>query len=127
MQRDRSVEQSMRTPRGAMLEAKISKWGVYIDEQIYFGDNLQPYYSHSKHRGFEMGYGSDLYAGERFFGTEGGIYNSTEIGYANSFFNQTVSVNAYIALQNDGYKWGTKQVVQLSVKLLKDIRLTKKK
>lgn len=127
MQRDRSVEQTMRTPRGAMLEAKISKWGVYIDEQIYFGDNLQPYYSHSKHRGFEMGYGSDLYAGERFFGTEGGIYNSTEIGYANSFFNQTVSVNAYIALQNDGYKWGTKQVVQLSVKLLKDIRLTKKK
>lgn len=127
LQRDRGAGEKMRSPKGAMLQAKISKWGVYLDEELYVGDNLQPYYSTSQHVGFESGYGSDLYAGERFFGTEGGVYNSTKIGYAGAFFNRTVNVNTYIAMQYDGYKWGTKQVVQLSVKLLKDIGLTKKK
>ena len=125
VQRDRANEEQSRFPKGVMLKAKIQKWGVYIDEQLFVGDNLQPYYSSYRDERFPFGYGGDLYAGEVFFGTEGGVYNNTKIGYSNSFFSNTVSLNTYVALQYDGYKWGTKQVVSLSVKLLKDITIQK--
>ena len=127
VQRDRANEEQFCTPGGVMLQAKIEKWGVYIDEQLFVGDNLQPYYSSYRDARFPFGYGSDLYAGERFFGTEGMVYSNTKIGYSNSFFSNTVSLNAYIALQYDGYKLGNKQVVSLSVKLLKDISSKKKR
>lgn len=127
LQRDRANEDSFRTPLGGMLQLKMEKWGVYIDEQLYVGDNLQPYYASFRSEAFPYGYGGDLYSGERFFGTDDGIYNNTRIGYNRSFFSDTLCVNAFIAMQYDGYKWGTKQVVQLSVKLLKDISLTKKR
>ena len=127
LQRDRANEEQFRMPGGVMLEAKMQKWGVYIDEQLFVGDNLQPYYSSYRDERFPFGYGSDLYAGERFFGSDGGVYSNTKIGYSNSFFFNTVSLDTYIALQYDGYKMGTKQVVSLSVKLLKDISSKKKR
>ena len=127
MQRDRANEEHSCFPKGVMLKAKIEKWGAYIDEQLFVGDNLQPYYSSYRDERFPFGYGGDLYAGERFFGSEGGVYSNTKIGYSNSFFSDTVSLNAYIALQYDGYKLGNKQVVSLSVKLLKDISIKKER
>ncbi len=127
LQRDRANEDSFRTPLGGMLQLRMEKWGVYLDEQLYVGDNLQPYYSSFRSEVFPNGYGGDLYSSERFFGTDDGIYNNTRIGYNRSFFDDTLRVNTFIAMQYDGYKWGTKQVVQLSVRLLKDISLTKKR
>ena len=127
LQRDRANEDKFRTPKGGMLQARISKWGVYLDEQLYVGENLQPYYNSYRSESFPYGYGGDLYTSERFFGTDANIYNHTRIGYDRSFFNDTLRVNAFVSMQYDGYKWGTKQVVQLSVRLLKDIALTKKR
>lgn len=127
LQRDRANEDEFCTPGGVMLEAKLEKWGLYLDEQLYVGDNLQPYYASYRSEQFPFGYGGDLYAGERFFGTDDGVYSNTKIGYSKSFFSNTVSVNAYFALQYDGKMFGNKQVVQLSVRLLKDIRLQQKR
>ena len=127
LQRDRANEDKFRTPMGGMLQLKMEKWGVYIDEQLYVGKDLLPYYSSFRSDAFPAGYGADLYSSERFFGTTGNVYNNTKIGYNRSFFDDTLSVNAYIAMQYDGQMWGTKQVVQLSVRLLKDISLTKKR
>ena len=126
-QRDRANEEKMQTPDGVMLKARMEKWGVYIDEQLYVGDNLQPYYSTFRSEEFPFGYGGDLYAGERLFGTDDGIYSSTKIGYCKSLFSNTVNINAYFAMQYDGRVWGNKQIVQLSVRLLKDISLEKKR
>ena len=127
MQRDRANEEKARAPKGVMLKARMEKWGVYINEQLYVGENQQPYYSSYRSEAFPFGYGGDLYAGERFFGTEDGVYNKTKIGYAKSFFSNTVNVDAYFALQYDGKVWGNKQVVQLSVRLLKDISFKQKR
>lgn len=127
LQRDRANEESFRTPMGGMLQLKMSKWGVFLDEQLYVGGNLQPYYASYRSEAFPYGYGSDLYSSERFFGTDSGVYSNTRIGYDRSFFSNTVSVKAFIALQYDGYKMGNKQVVQLSVRLLKDVPFTKKR
>lgn len=127
MQRDRANEESFTMPGGGMLKARMEKWGVFLEEQLYVGGNLQPYYNTFRSEAFPFGYGGDLYAGERFFGTDDSVYNSTKIGYDKRFFNNTLHVNAYIAMQYDGRVWGTKQVVQLSVRLLKDISLQKKR
>lgn len=127
LQRDRANEDSFRTPKGGMLQLRLSRWGLYLDEQLYVGENLQPYFSSFRSEAFPTGYGADLYSSERFFGTEGNVYNNTRIGYDRTFFDGTLSLNAYVAMQYDGYQWGTKQVVQLSVRLLKDISLTKKR
>ncbi len=126
LQRDRANEESFSSPGGGMLQIRMEKWGVYIDEQIYVGDNMQPYYSSYRSEAFPYGYGGDLYANERFFGTDDGVYNNTKIGYNRSFFDDTLRVNAFVAMQYDGQMWGTKQVVQLSVRLMKDISLKKR-
>ena len=136
MQRDRADEAEMQTPGGALLQLRLSKWGVYLDEQIYTGKNLMPYYYSAPNDVFANGYGSELYAGSTLFGAiptwSGDRYSShsffdTRIGYQNSFFGNTVCLNTFIAFQCDGEKWGTRQMLQLSVNLFKDISLTKKR
>lgn len=126
LQRDRANEDKFRTPKGGMLQVRMEKWGVYIDEQLYIGEDLLPYYSTFRSEAFPAGYGADLYSSERFFGTSGNVYNNTKIGYNRSFFDDTLRVNAFVAMQYDGQMWGTKQVVQLSVRLMKDISLKKR-
>ena len=127
MQRDRANEESFSMPGGGMLRARMEKWGVFLEEQLYVGDNLQPYYSTFRSDSFPYGYGGDLYAGERFFGTDDGVYSNTKVGYNRKFFDSTLHVNAFIAMQYDGQVWGTKQMVQLSVRLNKNIDLQQKR
>jgi hypothetical protein len=83
---------------------------------------------------FANGYGADLYAGSTLFGTqpywEGDhdathTFVDTRIGYQNSFFDDTIHLNAFIAFQCDGERWGTRQMLQLSVNLFKGVSLEK--
>ncbi len=124
MQRDRAVENSMQHPQGAMLQARISKWGLFIEERFYLGDNLMPYYYNSKTQTFPQGYGADLYYGDSVFAAGGKLLSDTRIGYAKSFFNDTVSLNAYIAMYYSKGA-GTRYMVELKVNLFKDFALGK--
>jgi hypothetical protein len=105
---------------------RMSKWGVYLDELLYVGENLQPYYRSYRSDRFPYGYGGELYVGESFFGTTEHIYSNTKIGYNRWFFKNTVNLNCYFALLYDGTGLGNKQVVSVSVRLLKDIPLSEK-
>ncbi len=135
MQRDRAVEQKLNMPGGALFQLRLSKWGVYLDEQIYAGSNLMPYYYSAPNEVYASGYGSELYAGSTLFGTRPywdtdmirpNYFFDTRIGYCNSFFDDTVRLNTFIAFQCDGAKWGTRQMLQLSVNLFKGIAFMKK-
>ncbi len=127
MQRDRAVESRMQMPQGAMLQMRMSRWGLYLEELFYVGDNLMPYYYTSQTQTFPQGYGADLYYGNSVFASGGKLLSDTRIGYAKSFFNDTVSVNAFIAIQTDGIGCGMRQMVELKVNLFKDFALTKKR
>lgn len=126
-QRDRDNEELYRRPKGGMLQLKMSKWGVYLDELLYVGECLHPYYHSYRSDRFPYGYGGELYAGETFFGTTENIYSNTKLGYKGSFFGDTVRVNCYFALLYDGVGLGNRQVIEVSVRLLKDISLRKKR
>lgn len=136
MQRDRAVEDKMQYPAGALFQLRMSRWGVYLEEHIYTGRNLMPYYYAAPNPDFATGYGSGLYSGSTMFGTqpywENGDRSSctffdTRIGYSRYFFDDTVKVNAFVAMQSDGAKWGTRQMVELSINLFKGFELGKNK
>lgn len=126
-QRDRDNEEKYRTPKGGLFQFRMSKWGVFLEEQLYFGEGLQPFYHQTRGELFPEGYGAELYSGDSFFGTNKKIYSNSRIGFKRGFFNDTLNVNAYFAMQYDGTGWGCKQVIALYVRLLKDINLSKKK
>ncbi|MDO5497933.1 MAG: hypothetical protein Q4F45_08640 [Alistipes sp.] len=117
MQRDRATEEKSRTPKGGMLQLRMAKWGLFLEEQLYVGDNLQPYYGPFGSDLFPMGYGAELYAGDAFFSTNENIYSTTKIGYTRSFYDDTLRVHCYFAFQHDGVALGCKQVVSLAVRL----------
>ena len=125
-QHDRDNEPTYRKPKGGMFQMRLSKWGIFIDELLYLGENQQPFYSSYRSEAFPYGYGGELYAGESFFGTTEHIYNSLKVGFDRWFFNQTLRVNCYFAMQYDGTGWGNKQMVSVSVRLLKDIPLRRR-
>ncbi|MBO5878374.1 MAG: hypothetical protein J6Q29_02765 [Alistipes sp.] len=135
VQRDRAVEDYSHKPGGGLLQIRMSKWGLYLDEQIYVGDNLMPYYYSAPNNHFANGYGSELYAGSTLFGTKpywrgdgsSNTFYDTRIGYSNSFFNDTVRLNAFFAFQCDGENWGTRQMLELKINLWKDISFQKKR
>lgn len=117
MQRDRATEEKSRKLKGGMLQLRMAKWGLFLEEQLYVGENLQPYYGPFGSDLFPMGYGAELYAGDAFFSTNENLYSTTKIGYARSFFDDTLRVKCYFALQHDGVALGCKQVVSLAVRL----------
>lgn len=126
MQRDRAVESSMQQPQGVMLQARMSKWGVFIEERFFLGDNLMPYYYSSKTQTFPQGYGADLYYGSSVFAAGGKLLSDTRIGYSNKFFNDTVELNAYMAMYYNGGA-GTRQMVELKINLFNDLALGKRR
>lgn len=119
-QRARSVDNEWHTPCGAQIDFRLSRWGVKLMNNLYLGENLQPYYNDISNPTTGATYGQEgLYAGERFYSTTKGIYNRTWIGYDQRFFNGSMSLQAGMVFHYDGTALGTQQVVQLSVDIQK--------
>jgi len=110
LQRDRIAENGWETPKGGVLEIRLSRWGLTLGNMLYAGQNLMPLYGR---------YGEALYAGSVFFGTPDSIYNRTEIAYARRFFHDTLGVKAGIFFHCDGKGMGTSQLLELNVRLQK--------
>lgn len=119
-QRARSIMPGWTKPCGAQIDLRISKWGVKIENNLYLGENLQPYRNEVCNPETGATYGSDqLYAGEAFYATTKHVYNRTWIGYDRRFFNGTVGVEAGMVFQYDGTGMGSQQIVRLSVDIEK--------
>ena len=109
-QRVRRFEEGWKKPCGGQLDFKMTRWGVKIENTLFVGENLMPYYAV---------HGSELYSGERFYATTEHVYNRTSIGYERSFFNRSVTVEACMIFHYDGTGLGNQQVVRLSVDIEK--------
>ena len=116
-QRIRELGEGWKIPAGAQLTVSLSKWGVKLENTLYCGDGLMPYWSL---------YGSEFYAGERFWSTTEGVYNRTRIGYGRSFFDDTLEVEAFVLVHYDGTGAGTSQQIKVSVDLEKMFGMGKK-
>lgn len=113
-QRDRRLNNGTVFPKGGELYLRISKWGAYIDNNIYVGENLMPFYDVCGKDGER--YAEGLYTGDVLYGTRSGIYNRTGIGYERKFCCDRVSVKAEMVLQYTGQNVMCSQLVGISAK-----------
>ena len=112
-QNDRNYIGHYVTPGGIQLDARIQKWGFGIYNALYLGGNLMPYY-HPTVPG-QPDYGAGLYKGDRFYGTDKGIYERLEL-YWQHAFKSGISLTISSVQHYDGTGWGWEQ--KLEVKLL---------
>ena len=121
-QRDRSFGHSWETPCMGEFAFRISRWGLSLDERLYVGDNIHPFFmGHELEDGTPLPYGRELYPAESFFRTDQKVYSRTALSYRRSFFDDTVSVRAEFATHHDGTALGTQQMLVVGVKLLKTV------
>ena len=115
LQRDRILGGGWKRPMGGELSFRMSRWGVFISNNLYVGDNLQPLYNAVGAEGTI--YGADLYASDPFYGTTSAIYNRTGIGYERHFLKERITVKAEMVLKTEGKRLYTQQIVALVVNL----------
>lgn len=118
-QRDRSFGHSWETPCMGEFAFRMSRWGLTLDERLYVGDNIHPFFHGHPEAG--VVYGRELYPGESFFRTTEKIYSRTSLSYRRSFFKDTLCVRAEFVAHHDGTALGTQQLLEVGVKLLKPV------
>lgn len=122
MQRDRiSGEKGVR-PAGGELRLKVEKWHAGIDNRLYVGDDLMPYFSR---------YGGELYAGERFYSLEGGTsdcYDRLEFYYDRLWSTRAdIGLHVGFVFHFAGGRVVTQQVLRLNVAINKGGFMKKRK
>ena len=115
LQRDRLMGGGWQTPMGGEIYLRLSRWGVFISNNLYLGKNLLPLYNSVGKEGTI--YGSDLYAADPFYGTTTGIYNRTGIGYERNFCKERIKVKAEFVLKTDGKRVYNQQIISCGVNI----------
>lgn len=65
MQQDRRQVDGKNNPGGAELKLSVRNWNVGIENSVYYGKDLMPFYNYIDDGGFK--YGNNLYAGSPFY------------------------------------------------------------
>jgi hypothetical protein len=115
LQQDRVTGRGWETPMGGELYLRLSRWGGFISNNLFLGDDLMPLYNSVGKEGTP--YGADLYAGDPFYRTENIIYNRTGIGYERNFWKERINVKAEFVLKTDGERLYNQQIISLAVNL----------
>lgn len=111
-QRDRRTDEGWKAPMGGELFLRMSRWGVYVENNLYVGGSLTPFYATIG--ADNLPYADNLYTCDPFYGTTHKLYNRTGIGYSSSFANDRVKVKAEFALQYNGQKLFCQQLVGIT-------------
>jgi hypothetical protein len=107
LQRDRLHEDKWALPRGFWASARMNWRSLTVDDQLYLGDDLMPYWSR---------YGSELYKGDPFFRTTHGVYNRLEFRWQPRI-SDAVKLGISSVHHYDGKTWSWQQTATLSVRL----------
>lgn len=115
MQQDRMQGNGWITPFGGELYLRMGWKGIFIDNNLYVGKSLTPFWNTSGRDG--LPYAESLYTCDPFYGTTHKVYNRTGIGYERKFLNDNISVRAEMVLQCNGAKLYCQQLVSVSAKI----------
>lgn len=111
-QNDRSHVDKYVKPGGFQLRACLQKWHFGIDNTLYIGRNLMPYWVAPAPN---LDYGPGLYWGEPFYRTDSG-YDRLEL-YWQSQIGKRISLRFSSVHHFDGCQWGWQQKARLIVNL----------
>lgn len=113
-QNDRHFVGEYVCPNGVQIDLRLEKFRFGINNSLYLGENLMPYYSSLSTSG--VPYGAGLYYGEPFYRTTTGLYNRLEI-----FYQPRIGRNMRLKVASvhhfDGKNWGWQQWITFSVNL----------
>lgn len=113
-QNNRVENQGYACPGGFQMELEIEYKGFGVNDILYLGPNLMPYYNYVDQQGIV--YGDNLYFSEMFYQTTSGVYNRLE-AYWRYNLNDMLSVKISSVHHCVGKEWGWQQVVRLYVNL----------
>lgn len=112
-QQDRRIEDGKKDNSGAELTLSVRNWNVGIENRLYYGQSLMPFYDYVDDGGFK--YGNNLYTGSPFYRasiTEPGkwnLYDRLEVYYQPhiaDFLDLRLSIVAHFP---DGFKYAGMQ------------------
>lgn len=112
-QRDRKHGDGFKYPGGLQIELGARWRSLGINNTLYSGGDIMPFYDLADESG--TFYGSGLYSGELFYHTSDGLYNRLE-AYWEKQLGPAVSFRLSTVHHYDGDKWGWQQMLTLSVK-----------
>lgn len=107
-QHDRIADSHWVFPKGGEFTFTMSRWGVVLRNNFYYGQNQMPFFDK---------YGSELYAGNRFYSTRHRIYDRASIAYERWFFRDTLGVKAEFVFHHDGRKLLTQQIIAITARI----------
>jgi len=100
------------TPGGFQLDIGLEKWHFGVNNTLYTGRNLMPYWVASTTR---LDYGSGLYWGDPYYRTDS-VYDRFEL-YWQPRIGKRISLRISSVHHYDGTCWGWQQKVHLMVNL----------
>lgn len=115
LQRDRMAENGWAAPRGGELYIRMGWKGIFVDNNLYVGKSLTPFWHSVGKDG--LPYADHLYTCDPFYGTTHGLYNRTGIGYERRFLKDQLSVKAAMVLQCAGAKVYYQQLIGLTARI----------
>ena len=115
-QKDRKNIGKLITPAGATFDLTLEKWNFGLNNSLYLGEALTPYY-YNKPTPNLAHFGSNLYFGELFYNTDSGLYNKVELYWKKSFAKYgTAKLSCLLHL--DGYgNTGWQQLASISINI----------
>lgn len=115
MQRDRQQHAGWVLPCGGEFYFRMSWKGIFIDNNLYAGSSLTPFWNTLGKDG--LPYADGLYTCDPLYGTTHKIYNRTGAGYERKFLGDNLSVRAEMVLQYSGTKLCCQQLVSISARI----------
>lgn len=122
LQREREQINRFIAPGGALLDLKISKYRFGINNTLYIGSDLMPYYNYLDQGGNK--FGNNLYIGERFYGSHNGVYDRLEFFWKPRIHSHIDLNFSFILHFSDGAV-GTQQMISLKIDI-DNIKFNKK-
>lgn len=116
LQHDRVKYDSYVYPRGLEVDLEVRKWNFGVQNKLFHGTDMMPYYNASDNTGEK--YGTRLYFGDPFYrihddgSTEVGIYDRLQVFYEPSFGKwMKIRVAAMFHFNGPNYSGCSQQVV----------------
>ena len=127
MQNDRALVGEYVFPGGGELDVEVQKWNVGIRNELFFGNDMMPYYSSLDPAGYT--YGNLLYMGSPFYrvhddGKAGpGISDRLEVYYSPKIGGPYLDLRISAIFHFNGNKYsGCRQMVSLNFNLQEMLR-----
>lgn len=113
MQNDRKHGNGYLFPGGGEFSFVVRHWNVRLENKVYAGGDLMPFYDMTDDIGVQ--YGNSLYFGDRYYSVSSGFYDRLELSYEPRITDfLSVKVSAIAHFYNKYCGWQQMVTIKMS-------------